>query len=166
MCEASSLHIHYMYHGKNNSFFLSRVSLSLPLFLMLSFSLSHFKSTLGEAAWSSISWLCSRGLCWSPHLCKLNNSIWLNKIFPISPSPQSFFNISHHISVSLSLSLSFSFSLCLSYVTSHLSLSPFITNTNTHAHTQHTHTRNTDTYSHTHTWTHARRLTCFLFFSP
>ena len=41
LCEASSLHSTYMYHGKNGKFFLSRVSLSLPLFLMLSFSLSH-----------------------------------------------------------------------------------------------------------------------------
>ena len=40
MCEASSLHNAYMYHGKNGRFFLSRVSLSLPLLLMLSFSLS------------------------------------------------------------------------------------------------------------------------------
>ena len=130
-------------------------------YLSLFFWFSLFKSTLGEAAWSSICWLCSRGLCWSPHLCKLNNSIWFIKIFPISPSHQSFFNISHHLSVSLSFSLSLFFSLyalVMSLLIS-LSLSPFITHTNTY--TQHTHL-----YSRAHTWTHARRLTCFLFLSP
>jgi hypothetical protein len=54
MCEASSLHNAYMYHGKNSKFFLSLVSLSPPFFDAffdaLFLSLSHFKSTLEEAA--------------------------------------------------------------------------------------------------------------------
>ena len=108
-----------------------------PFFDALFLSLSHFKSTLGEAAWSSISWLCSRGPWWSPHICKLNNSIWSIKIFPISRSHQSFFNISHHLSVSLyflSLSLSLSlYALVMSLLIS-LSLSLYHTYKHTHIH--------------------------------
>jgi len=148
-----------MYHGKNGRFFLSRVSLSLPLLLMLSFSLSLTLSQrlerrlevqlVDSAAEEYVEVRSFVSLTIRSDLSKFS-------LFHLRINLSSISLIifqSHYLSLSL-------YALVRSLL---ISLSPLITHTNTHTHIAQTQTH-VLTYSHMHA--RARRLICFLYLSP